>query len=144
MLTAALLCRKGTGTANGHTYWAGILLIWASAAFDIIATVRPFDDPGPKLYYRLQRYQPSIVVKTHNVYEWSEQRLQRYIELFIKPNYSVTQLPGYDIETTANPFKVFEAIPPVARYQFLLDDARFFIEGFIKGPVCRGQIAHRI
>ena len=108
---------------------------------DIIATVRPFDDPGPKLYYRLQRYQPSIVVKTHNVYEWSEQRLQRYIELFIKPNYSVTQLPGYDIETTANPFKVFEAIPPVARYQFLLDDARFFIEGFIKGPVCRGQIA---
>ena len=23
----------------------------------------------------------------------------------------------------------------------MLDDARFFIEGFIKGPVCRGQVA---
>lgn len=108
---------------------------------DEIATVRPFDDPGPHFYYRLQRYQPSIVVKTHNVYEWSEQRLQRYRELFLTPAYTVAQLPGYDIETTANPFKVFEPIPPVSRYQFLLDDARFFIEGFIKGPVCRGQIA---
>jgi len=39
------------------------------------------------------------------------------------------------------PFKVFAAIPPEARYKFLLDDARFFINGFIKGPVCRGQSA---
>jgi hypothetical protein len=36
---------------------------------------------------------------------------------------------------------VFEPIPPVSRYRFLLDDARYFIEGFIKGPVCRGQVA---
>ena len=27
------------------------------------------------------------------------------------------------------------------RYRFMLDDARFFVEGFIKGPVCRGQVA---
>ena len=30
---------------------------------------------------------------------------------------------------------------PRKRYRFLLDDARFFMEGFVKGPVCRGQIA---
>jgi len=39
------------------------------------------------------------------------------------------------------PFEVFAAIPPESRYKFLLDDARFFINGFIKGPVCRGQSA---
>jgi len=32
-------------------------------------------------------------------------------------------------------------LPISSRYRFLLDDARFFIEGFIKGPVCRGQVA---
>ena len=106
-----------------------------------IATVRPYDDPGAVFYYRLKRYQPSIVDKMHNVYEWSEQRLQRYRKLFIEPKYVVKQLPGYEAELAANPFKVYEAIPPISRYQFLLDDARFFIEGFIKGPVCRGQIA---
>ena len=33
------------------------------------------------------------------------------------------------------------AIPVKSRYKFLLDEARFFIEGFIKGPVCSGQVA---
>lgn len=108
---------------------------------DEIATVRPIDDPGPSFYYRLQLYQPSIVSKMHNVYEWSDARLQRYRELFIEPDYSVNQLPDYDIELTANPFKVYRDIPPISRYKFLLDDTHFFIEGFIKGPVCRGQVA---
>ena len=27
------------------------------------------------------------------------------------------------------------------RYRFLLDEAQFFIMNFIKGPVCRGQMA---
>lgn len=108
---------------------------------DEIPTVRPYDNPGPRFYYRLLRYQPSIVVKDHNVYEWSDQRMQRYRELFIEPQYEVKKLPGYKPDIASNPFKVYAAIPPVSRYQFLLDEARFFIEGFIKGPVCRGQIA---
>jgi len=110
-------------------------------AVNEIPTVRPYDDPGPTFYYRLLRYQPSIVVKDHNVYEWSDQRMRRYRELFIKPKYAVKELPGYETEIAANPFKVFEAIPPESRYRFLLDDAKFYIEGFIKGPVCRGQVA---
>jgi hypothetical protein len=81
------------------------------------------------------------VAKDHNVYAWSPARYERYRELFIEPDYSVESLPGYDQASTANPFKVFEAIPPISRYRFLLDDAKFFIEGFIKGPVCRGQVA---
>jgi len=111
------------------------------SAVDEIPSLRPYDDPGPRFYYRLLRYQPSLVVKDHNVYVWSPARLERYRELFIEPDYPVNSLPGYDPVRGANPFKVFEAIPPISRYRFLLDDARFFIEGFIKGPVCRGQIA---
>jgi hypothetical protein len=108
---------------------------------DEIATVRPYDDPGPKFYYRLLLYQPSIVVKDHIVYEWSDQRMQRYMELFLAPEYAINRLPSYETDIASNPFKAFEDIPPISRYQFLLDDAHFFIEGFIKGPVCRGQIA---
>jgi len=109
---------------------------------DEIPTVRPYDDPGSSpFYFRLLRYHPSIVVKNHIVYEFSDQRMKRYRELFLDPGYEVHELPSYQPELASNPFKTFAAIPTKSRYQFLLDDARFFIEGFIKGPVCRGQIA---
>ncbi len=106
-----------------------------------IPTVRPYDDPGREFHYRLRRFIPTIVAKNHIVYEFSDARLGRYKELFLEPKYEVPALPSYAPETTANPFKVFASIPPESRYRFLLDEARFFIEGFIKGPVCRGQIA---
>lgn len=112
------------------------------SAVDEIPTVRPYDDPGqPVVYYRLLRYQPSVVAKNHLVYELSDERMARYGELFLDPDYAVTGQPSYRPEIASNPFKVFAAIPTKSRYRFLLDDARFFIEGFIKGPVCRGQIA---
>lgn len=111
-------------------------------AVDEIPTVRPYDDPGPApFYYRLLRYQPSIVVKSHIVYEFSDRRLARYRELFLDPDYDVRELPSYSPDIASNPFKVFIDLPLKSRYRFLLDDARFFIEGFIKGPVCRDQIA---
>jgi hypothetical protein len=107
-----------------------------------IPTLRPYDDPGKvPFYYRLRPYRASIVAKNHVVYELSPGRMARYRALFLQPDYRVDSLPGYDVKTAANPFKAFAAIPPVSRYRFMLDDARFFIEGFIKGPVCRGQIA---
>ncbi|NOY16154.1 MAG: isomerase [Gammaproteobacteria bacterium] len=109
---------------------------------DEIPTVRPYDDPGTAaFYYRLLRYNPSIVAKNHIVYEFSDKRMQRYRELFLDPDYTVDALPSYRPEIATNPFKVFSAIPATSRYRFLLDDARFFIEGFVKGPVCRGQVA---
>jgi len=113
----------------------------AGQEIDEIATVRPYGDPGGKFHYRLQRYPASIVAKSHVVYELSGKRLNRIKELFIKPDYEVSQLPSWDPETASNPFKAYAVIPPFSRYQFMLDDARFFIEGFIKGPVCRGMIA---
>ena len=109
---------------------------------DEIPTLRPYDDPGPApFYYRLLRYQPAIVAKNHVVYELSDGRMQRLRELFLEPDYAVKKLPSYEPKITSNPFKVFVDLPLESRYRFLLDDAHFFIEGFIKGPVCRGQIA---
>jgi hypothetical protein len=75
------------------------------------------------------------------VYELSTQRMARYRELFLAPEYSVTELPSYEPHISSNPFLAFRPIPVRSRYRFLLDDAHFIIEGFIKGPVCRGQIA---
>lgn len=111
-------------------------------AISEIATVRPYGDPKvDKFYYRLRYVKSSIVDKTHNVYELSDRRMARFHELFIKPEYKVDKLPSYDPSQAANPFITFADIPVTLRYRFLLDDAKFFIESFIKGPVCRGQVA---
>lgn len=108
---------------------------------EVIPTRRPYNDPAASVYYRIVRHQGSIVAKTHMVYKLSDKRLQRYRELFIETEYEVASLPSYDAAVASNPIKAFAAIPVKSRYKFLLDEARFFIEGFIKGPVCRGQIA---
>jgi len=127
-----------------------------------IPSVRPYDDPGVDVfYYRLRPYTASIVDKNHITYELSDKRMARYNELFLEPDYQVTDVPDYNPGESPNyfirhfqrfekflgiiqpftPFETFAAIPPKTRYQFLLDDARFFINGFIKGPVCRAQSA---
>ena len=107
-----------------------------------INTVRPYDDPGSEpFYYRLRRFDATIAVKDHTVYRMTSGKMKRYRELFLNDDVMVTKLPSYDPATTANPFKTFAELPALSRYRFMLDDARFFVEGFIKGPVCRGQVA---
>jgi hypothetical protein len=109
---------------------------------EVIATRRPYDDPGvARVYYRLQPYRATIVEKTHLPYALSEKRMQRWQQLFLQSEYAVEQLPSYETEVAANPFVAFAAIPVQSRYRFLLDEANYFIATFIKGPVCRGQLA---
>ena len=67
--------------------------------------------------------------------------MARIYQQFIAPNYTVSSLPSYEPTLASNPFKTFEALPIDAKYQFMLDEAELIIMGFIKGPVCRGQIA---
>ncbi len=107
----------------------------------IIATRRPYSEAGKKVYYRIVRNQGSVVAKQHMVYALSEQRMKRFKELFFDVDYEVAALPSYAPMVASNPIKAFADIPVKSRYKFLLDEARFFIEGFIKGPVCRGQVA---
>jgi hypothetical protein len=109
---------------------------------EIIATIRPYDSPGADpFFYRLQHYDRTVVEKTHLPYAFNDKRMVRYQELFLGDDYEVSELPSYDAVTSANPFKSFAAMPSKNRYEFLLDEAHFFIAGFIKGPVCRGSIA---
>jgi len=110
---------------------------------DLIPTVRPYDDPGiARVYYRFRKIHSTIVHKTHMVFSLDDAQLQRFNELFIKPEWLQTpHLVGYDTATSANPFVAFEQIPPRSRYQFLLDNAHYTIMTFIHGPVCKGQIA---
>ncbi len=108
---------------------------------DEIATVRPYDDPGPTLYYRLAPIESSIVHKTHMVYALGPKRLARLKQLFIASDWQPTELPSYDVDVASNPFIAFAEIPPRSRYQYMLDDAEYFVTTFIRGPVCRGQVA---
>ena len=107
----------------------------------IIATRRPYGANAGDIYYRIVRHQGSVVAKDHMVYELSSQRMKRIKELFYDVDYEVNVLPSYAPEEASNPIKAFADIPVKSRYKFLLDESRFFIEGFIKGPVCRGQVA---
>ncbi|WP_455203731.1 fatty acid cis/trans isomerase [Kaarinaea lacus] len=135
-----------------HLYFSGIpdfeyfMLVRSKTPpgepIDVIATVRPYDNPGvSKFYYRLKRYDRVVVEKTHLPYSLSNKRMARFEELFLDADYEVNKLPSYDQILSSNPFKTFVPIPAKNRYQFLLDEAQFFIGGFIKGPVCRGSIA---
>lgn len=106
-----------------------------------IPTRRPFDDPGGDFHYRLIPIDGTILHKEHIVYELGARRLQRYRELFLAPAWELTSLPLYSVNAGGNPLTTFKAIPARARYQFLLDDALYFVRSFIRGPVCYGQVA---
>lgn len=107
-----------------------------------IPTVRPFDDPGPKFYYRFKKISDAIVSKTHTVFVLSDLERTAFERDFLKMEWPspVTKMPAYG-DTAANAFEVFQAIPRSSRYRFFLDHARYFIMTFMKGPVCRGQTA---
>ena len=109
---------------------------------DIIATRRPYDDPGvPRVYYRLRRVEETRVAKTHMPLALSAAKMTHLRELFLDADYQVTSLPAYGDRTGSNPFVTFQQIPSRSRYRLMLEEAQFTIMGFIKGPVCRGQVA---
>ncbi|CAH0991765.1 hypothetical protein SIN8267_01879 [Sinobacterium norvegicum] len=111
-------------------------------AVNLIPSRRPFDSPKTdQFYYRFVPYIPTVTVKNHMPYRLDANREQRWNEIFFNNAYTVTSLPSYKPAIAANPFETFEQIPSVSRYKFMLDEAEFTISGFIKGPVCRGQIA---
>lgn len=115
-----------------------------------LPTRRPTDDPKSSpyydksapgtIFYRFQKVTEAIVHKSHTPFELSSAKLKKWNEMFINqiPK-SHNGLPPYGDEAGGNPFLTFQDIPAKSRYQFLLDDAYFFVNSFIKGPVCRGS-----
>ncbi|WP_163340569.1 fatty acid cis/trans isomerase [Desulfopila sp. IMCC35008] len=110
---------------------------------DIIATVRPYDAPGTEtFYYRFRKIYSTIVHKTHMVFPLGKKQLNRINELFISPDWMESpHFVSYDAIESANPFKTYAQIPARSRYQWLLDNAHYTIMTFIRGPVCKGQVA---
>jgi len=107
-----------------------------------IATRRPYDDPGvERVYYRLRRLTDTPLAKTRMPYALNAARMERLRGWFHGAPYEVKTLPSYAPEVASNPFATFEQLPVTSRYRFMLDDAQFIMQGFIKGPVCRGQVA---
>lgn len=107
----------------------------------IIASIRPNDDPGSEFYYRLIPVNEAITVKTHVTYALNAKKMARFKQLFLQPEWFVAALPGYSFVEKANPFLTFQSIPVRSRYLFLLDSAAYFVDTFIRGPVCNGQLA---
>ncbi|RUM41529.1 MAG: peptidylprolyl isomerase [Desulfocapsa sp.] len=110
---------------------------------ELIDTVRPYDPPGvDTFYYRFRKIHSTIVHKTHMVFNFDDEQFIRFQELFINSKWQQEpHIMGYGSKDSANPFVTFEQIPPRVRYQFLLDNAHYIIMTFIRGPVCRGQVA---
>ncbi|ELR8704560.1 fatty acid cis/trans isomerase [Vibrio vulnificus] len=107
-----------------------------------IVTRRPYDDPGvERVYYRIIPEQGTIVDKTHMPFALNSQRMKDWKAWFIDADYVVEQLPRYDPEIAANPMSAFIDLPVKARFKFMLDNAQNTIMAYIKGPVCRGQLA---
>jgi hypothetical protein len=108
----------------------------------LIATRRPYDDPGvARVWYRLEPEREAILAKTHMPYALSPARMDNFRRWFLGNGVRVAALPSYAPQVASNPFAAFAELPLDGRYRFLLDEAQFFIMNFIKGPVCRGQVA---
>lgn len=131
------------GTRTGEFYELLRSTTPPGTAVELINTVRPYDDPGvEKFYYRFRKIYSTIVHKTHMVFVFDDAMFARINELFIQPEWlQKPTLIGFDSRVSANPFVSFAQIPPRSRYQFLLDNAKYIIMTFIRGPVCRGQVA---
>ena len=111
-------------------------------AIDVIPSRRPFDEPGVKrVYYRLQPVMSTIVNKTHQPYAIHKALTDKWQKWFVDADYTVTELPSYKPKVAANPLTAFTQLPENARYRFMLERAQNTIMGYIKGPVCRGQVA---
>lgn len=107
-----------------------------------IATRRPYDDPMVKrVYYRIIPEQGTIVDKTHMPFALNKKRMSDWQQWFFNDEYQVTQLPSYAPEVAANPMTAFIDLPVKSRFKFMLDNAQNTVAAYIKGPVCRGQLA---
>lgn len=114
----------------------------SGSPIELISTRRPNDDPKGKVYYRLRVVDETVVHKRHITFALNSAKQKHMEQMFFTDEpWHIDKLPGYSAAERANPFGTFAAIPARARYQFMLDDAEYFTRTFIRGPVCRGQIA---
>lgn len=114
-----------------------------------IATRRPVDPPSgddtgfERFFYRLRPLHETMVHKSHLPFRFDDAVLRRIEQLFFRGDWQLSsnELPSYRDPVTANPFVTFQKIPAEARYRFMIENSEYFVSSFMKGPVCRGQLA---
>ncbi len=114
-----------------------------SEQLDEIITPLPHDDPGvTRVYYRLQKVTAMITQKDHVVWQVGGETLHYLQAHFISNAWQVADadivLPDYQEK---NPFSVFQQIPAVLRYRFLMENSKLFIESMVRASVCVGRSA---
>ena len=69
-------------------------------------------------------------------------QLAQYQQLFIDiPWMQKPHVMSYDPKISANPLVEYAQIPADSRYRFLLSNSQYIVDTFIRGPVCKGQLA---
>jgi Fatty acid cis/trans isomerase (CTI) len=109
---------------------------------NVVKTRLPYTKAKKEFYYKFQKINSTIVHKTHMVYHFDMKKLQRYKALFINTKWKEKpHMLSYEAKIASNPLESFKQIPLKSRYLFLLDNVHYFIMTFIRGPVCKGQVA---
>ena len=100
-----------------------------------------FPVEGP-VYYRFIQIDETTCVKMSRLqFLASDEKMQRFQEIFAEEEWSVDALPGYTEEERHDPLGTFSAIPPKSRYKFLLDIV-WYHRGFTThGPGCYRDLA---
>jgi len=88
----------------------------------------PVDEPGAAnspvdgpVHYRFIRSNETACIKmTRNQFLATDEKLNRYQDIFYEEDWAVANLPGYTEAERYNPLGVFSPIPARARYKFLL------------------------
>jgi len=105
---------------------------------DIIATRRPFSDPGvERVYYRFVPELETIVAKSHLPYLLNPGRMERWKSLFYDHDFAVTKLPGYKPKQAANPFATFSQLPMQSRNSTLM---RLSCRPHPETSICRSPV----
>ena len=114
----------------------------------IVATVRPYDDPGVStaFYYRFRKIHSTIVYKTHMVVEFDDETpgSRGIADLFIETGMARGAPRAWRSTTEARrePIRDLRADSAASpAISFCSTTPSTIIRTFIRGPVCKGQIA---
>jgi hypothetical protein len=102
----------------------------------------PNGEVDGEFYYRFMLLDLTDCVKNTRLQLLaSDEKLDRWKNIFFEEDWSVDQLPGYTDAERFNPLGTFSAIPPKARWKFALDTTWLTSGSIVHGPSCHGNQA---
>jgi hypothetical protein len=100
----------------------------------------PNGEVDGEFYYRFMLLDLTDCVKNTRLQLLaSDEKLDRWKNIFYEEDWSVDQLPGYTEADRFNPLVAFSAIPPRARWRFLLAENWLLRGQITNGPSCHGN-----